>query len=172
MPALPPLYLQSLGFFPPRRSGMAQHDLERALDRLSPLDMERAIHEGATMHRPDAQGRSPLNRLLDAAETSAHYANDLRRLIACVQVAFAHGASVIDRHPRTHETALCHAAKWAGHPMAPVWWRVWQPRGHWQAAGSPEGKNALEVWRAQASPALLAHLPSPSISSSARRRRP
>lgn len=172
MPPLSSLYLQSLGLSQPKRPGVAQHELERAIDRLSPLDMERAIREGATLHRPDAQGRSPLNRLLDEAQNNPYHANDLRRLIACVQVAFAQGASVIDRHPRTKETALYQAARWAGHPMATVWWRLWQPRGHWQAAGNPEGKSALEAWRAQASPELLTHLPSPSLSTPARRRGP
>lgn len=175
MPYSPSYLMQQMARGRPLPSGSPDPELHHAVARLSPLDIEAALHKGARADALDPQGRAALHALLDQAGVEQGTLRvPMERLIACCRALLRQGASVMTTHPRTRETVLGRAAHLAAHPQALQWYRFWhdQRKGDWQAPQGPQRQSAWQAWAERASDDVRAALPPVALETKRPRRAP
>lgn len=138
--------------------GGPEPELFRAIQALSPMDIEQALSRGASAAARDGRGLPAIHQLLDHPRLKLIHPE---KATACARALLRHGRVGLERHPRTQLTALAAASVMADSPGALGWYRLWERAGDWRQTG-PDGKSAMDHWRERASEDLLSRLPAPA----------
>lgn len=156
MPYKPSYLMQQMARGRPMPIGSPERDLDAAIDRLSPMDMEAAIHHGA---HPSGQA---LHRLFDRClGPHQQLSIPMDRLMSCCRALGRANVAWSTPDPRTGFTAARRAAELATHPQALAWYLFLrgQTCQRWDQPEGPDRHSLIEVWHAKASETLRAHLP-------------
>lgn len=156
MPYRPSHLMKTLARGLPLPSGSPERALAEAIAHVSPLDIERAVHQGA---RPTPIA---LHQVFDRClDSTGHLTVPMPRLIGCCRALDPRPADWKETDPRTGWTALRRAAALAAHPQALLWYQFLSRRGprHWDLPEGPDRLSPLDLWHAKADEATRAHLP-------------
>lgn len=135
--------------------GSPDPELIEAASKLSPMDIEQALHKGARADARDGRGATALHVLLEQAQLPRNKNNPA--VLACARALIRGNANVQERHPQTGMSALAVAGEMGDSSFAAPWYQLFRTRGDWRRPDG-SGKSALEHWQDRAGPALLALL--------------
>jgi hypothetical protein len=156
--------MQQMARGKPVPSGSPEEDLSHAIERLSPMDIDRAFQVGAT---PSVRlrGRNAFHFMLDGCLHPQSHAikGDVRRVLECVRALVRAQVRLDEIDPATGETAAARLAWIATPAVGAELVRLISPRvSSWNAPSSSGGPSLLDVWRQRASSEVQAFLPQPS----------
>ena len=172
MPYSPRYLMEQAARGKPRPTGRPEDHLFNALRTANPMDLERAIHMGASpMGARNGRGQSPIQALLS---TENRQRANPERVLACVRHLLRYNALA-----GSGPSVLSQAAAWADSPaIATAWFHLWGPAScralapYWQQPDE-QGQTPLDHWKAKATAPLLEALdkafPPPEASASPRR---
>lgn len=141
----------------PMPTGSPEHDLFHALERLSHMDVARALRSGASASAYNARGQSAPEALVSAASRESG-AWGLPRAVLCLEELLRAGRPVLPHGPRGVDVLVdaAHVMERARDEQV-RWFRAWErlarDRRWWNTPGS-RGVTAMQAWRENAQPGL------------------